>query len=213
MTAWWGLAGLLGLLGCCGLLRSHRADGAADDDPLARYPVAREPAMPNADTAHTPLMIPAITPEMLARPTPPTPPIFPGTAAPPVAASSRQAAVPQSEIIAREIPEPRPAAVEQGSSDASPAPAAQRVPAPDSRKARAASAQLKPALRQAEPETAPRQDEVPAQQPRTSAPAPAQPEPGTSHEEPPGPQARPSHGSAVRGLIGRAKRLLGRAPR
>uniref|UniRef100_UPI0018EB756D hypothetical protein n=1 Tax=Amycolatopsis sp. CA-126428 TaxID=2073158 RepID=UPI0018EB756D len=67
MTVWWGLAGLLGLLGCCGLLRSHRADGTAvEEDPLARYPAAREPATPNADAAHTPLMTPAITPEMLA---------------------------------------------------------------------------------------------------------------------------------------------------
>ncbi|UOX92632.1 hypothetical protein MUY14_19145 [Amycolatopsis sp. FBCC-B4732] len=66
MTVWWGLLGLLGLLGCCGLLRGHRAREA---DPLARYPVAREPARPNADAAHTPLMTPVVTPEMLA-PTP-----------------------------------------------------------------------------------------------------------------------------------------------
>ncbi len=93
MTVWWGLAGLLGLLGLCGLLRSHRADGTVvEDDPLARYPVAREPATPNADAAHTPLMTPAITPEMLARP----------------ALPRAEAAVPESGSIAGEIPAPRP---------------------------------------------------------------------------------------------------------
>ncbi|WP_103351350.1 hypothetical protein [Amycolatopsis sp. CA-128772] len=93
MTVWWGLAGLLGLLGCCGLLRSHRANGAIDDDPLARYPVAREPATPNADAAHTPLMTPAITPEMLAG----------GVGEP-----RPDGAVPESGTIAGEIPAPRP---------------------------------------------------------------------------------------------------------
>ncbi|MET9000189.1 hypothetical protein [Amycolatopsis sp. NPDC004169] len=74
MTVWWGLAGLLGLLGLCGLIRGHRADGTVvEDDPLARYPAAREPVLPNADAAHTPLMTPAITPEMLARPELPRP--------------------------------------------------------------------------------------------------------------------------------------------
>ncbi|MGW4065675.1 hypothetical protein ACWEGE_45825 [Amycolatopsis sp. NPDC004747] len=93
MTVWWGLAGLVGLLGLCALLRSHRADGTAvDDDPLARYPAAREPAAPNADAAHTPLMTPAITPEMLARP----------------ALPRREEAVPESGRMAGEIPAPRP---------------------------------------------------------------------------------------------------------
>lgn len=96
MTVWWGLAGLLGLLGCCGLLRSHRSAGAAvEGDPLARYPVAREPATPNADAAHTPLMTPAITPEMLAG--------HPGPAGP-----RPDAVVPESGTIAGEIPAPRP---------------------------------------------------------------------------------------------------------
>ncbi|MGV9366138.1 hypothetical protein [Amycolatopsis sp. NPDC003731] len=93
MTVWWGLAGLLGLLGLCGLIRSHRADGTAvEADPLERYPAAREPAMPNADAAHTPLMTPAITPEMLARP----------------ALPREEPAAPESGRIAGEIPSPRP---------------------------------------------------------------------------------------------------------
>ncbi|MBE1578825.1 hypothetical protein ACFORH_20355 [Amycolatopsis roodepoortensis] len=69
MTAWWGLTGLLGLLGTYGLVRiRHRADVQSEApaaDAFARYPAAREPAVPNADTAHTPLMTPAITPEMI----------------------------------------------------------------------------------------------------------------------------------------------------
>jgi hypothetical protein len=104
MTVWWGLAGLLGLLGCCGLLRSHRADEAAvpeREDPLARYPVAREPATPNADAAHTPLMTPAITPEMLA-----------GHGGP--AGPRQDAVVPESGSIAGEIPAPRPQSGEVG---------------------------------------------------------------------------------------------------
>ncbi|WP_410575359.1 hypothetical protein [Amycolatopsis sp. cmx-4-61] len=111
MTVWWGLAGLLGLLGCCGLLRGHRADGTAvEDDPLARYPVAREPATPNADAAHTPLMTPVITPEMLA-------------------ANPRHAAaaVPESGSITGEIPEPRP---ESGVEERTEAPAGAESAAP-----------------------------------------------------------------------------------
>ncbi|WP_206784933.1 hypothetical protein [Amycolatopsis sp. MtRt-6] len=89
---------MLGLLGCCGLLRSHRRDGAAiESDPLARYPAAREPATPNADAAHTPLMTPAITPEMLGRP-----------------ALPRPEEVPESGRMAGEIPAPRPQAGEAG---------------------------------------------------------------------------------------------------
>ncbi|MEV6830073.1 hypothetical protein [Amycolatopsis sp. NPDC051102] len=96
MTVWWGLAGLLGLLGCCGLLRGHRADGGAiEDDPLARYPAAREPATPNADAAHTPLMTPVITPEMLA-------------ARQGVAELQPEAALPESGRMVGEIPAPRP---------------------------------------------------------------------------------------------------------
>ncbi|WP_033262976.1 hypothetical protein [Amycolatopsis vancoresmycina] len=94
MTVWWGLAGLLGLLGCCGLVRGHRANGAIDDDPLARYPAAREPATPNADAAHTPLMTPAITPDMLA--------------ARQHAEPRREGAVPGAGRMAGEIPAPRP---------------------------------------------------------------------------------------------------------
>ncbi len=62
MTAWWGLVGLAGLPGIFGLIRA-----SARRDPLARYPTAREPAVPNADAAHTPLMTPRVTPEMLHR--------------------------------------------------------------------------------------------------------------------------------------------------
>lgn len=62
MTAWWGLVGLAGLPGIFGLIRA-----SARRDPLARYPSAREPAVPNADAAHTPLMTPRVTPEMLHR--------------------------------------------------------------------------------------------------------------------------------------------------
>ncbi|MDT8912990.1 hypothetical protein [Amycolatopsis sp. PS_44_ISF1] len=65
MTAWWGLAGLLGLIGVLGLSRLRRPEARVLGDPLARYPEAREPARPNADAAHTPLMLPRITPEML----------------------------------------------------------------------------------------------------------------------------------------------------
>jgi hypothetical protein len=67
MTALWGLAGLLGLLGIFGLVlvRRRRRERTGNGDPLARYPVAREPATPNADAAHTPLMMPAITPQMV----------------------------------------------------------------------------------------------------------------------------------------------------
>jgi hypothetical protein len=106
MTVWWGLVGLLGLLGCCGLLRSHRADGTAiEEDPLARYPVAREPATPNADAAHTPLMTPAITPEMLAaRPGP----VGQAGSRPDSAVAQPEAVVPESGSIAGEIPAPRP---------------------------------------------------------------------------------------------------------
>ncbi|MGW4395091.1 hypothetical protein ACWEHA_07360 [Amycolatopsis nivea] len=60
MSAWWGLAGLAGLPGIFGLVRA-----SARRDPLARYPAAREPAVSNADAAHTPLMTPRITPDML----------------------------------------------------------------------------------------------------------------------------------------------------
>ncbi|MFI9450534.1 hypothetical protein [Amycolatopsis sp. NPDC052450] len=72
MTAWWGLTGLLGLLGVYGLVRiRHRAGAEAEApaaDVFARYPAAQGPAVPNADTAHTPLMIPAVTPEMIRGP-------------------------------------------------------------------------------------------------------------------------------------------------
>jgi hypothetical protein len=178
MTVWWGLAGLLGLLGCCGLLRSHRA---AEDDPLARYPVAREPATPNADAAHTPLMTPAITPEMLARPRPPVAP--------------RQVnAVPEAGTIAGEIPVRRPEVAE-----ASPVP----VAAPESRRAGAGQTQLQPEHRPTAPETPPQQEKIPAPQPRAAQERP-EPEPRT--EKP----ARLSPGSVVRGLAGKAKRLLRR---
>ena len=103
MTVWWGLAGLLGLLGCCGLLRSHRAGPAVvEDDPLARYPAAREPATPNADAAHTPLMTPAITPEMLTRQGLPR----------------QDEAVPESGSMAGEIPVPRTRSGEAGEEQA-----------------------------------------------------------------------------------------------
>lgn len=62
MTAWWGLVGLAGLPGIFGLIRARMSSGR---DPLERYPVAREPAVPNADAAHTPLMTPRVTPDML----------------------------------------------------------------------------------------------------------------------------------------------------
>ncbi|MEU5263258.1 hypothetical protein [Amycolatopsis sp. NPDC021455] len=206
MTVWWGLAGLLGLLGCCGLLRSHRA---ADDDPLARYPAAREPAVPNADTAHTPLMTPAITPEMLARP---APPVAPG----------RVSAVPETGTIAGEIPPPRPGTAEPGIPAPAPAvrrvspqgsaparaPVARRVSAPASRRAGAAQVQSQPEHRPAEPETPSQQEEIPAQQPPRAAEE--QPEPGLRHEKPTEPQARPGPVSMFRGLVGKAKRLVHR---
>ncbi|OAP19958.1 hypothetical protein A4R44_09329 [Amycolatopsis sp. M39] len=62
MTAWWGLVGLAGLPGIFGLLRAR---ASTRKDPLARYPVARESAVPNVDAAHTPLMTPRVTPDML----------------------------------------------------------------------------------------------------------------------------------------------------
>jgi len=72
MTAWWGLTGLLGLLGIYGLVRiRHRAGVRAESpaaDAFARYPAAQGPAVPNADTAHTPLMTPVVTPEMISGP-------------------------------------------------------------------------------------------------------------------------------------------------
>ncbi|WP_290061963.1 hypothetical protein [Amycolatopsis solani] len=92
MVVWWGLAGLLGLLGLCGLLRGHYRGQPAREDPLARYPAAREPARPNADAAHTPLMTPAITPRMLARPPLARPPQRAPVTTPPV--TTRPAAVP-----------------------------------------------------------------------------------------------------------------------
>ncbi|WP_439381017.1 hypothetical protein [Amycolatopsis lexingtonensis] len=92
MALWWGLAGLIGLLGCCGLIRAHvRAD------PLARYPSAREPARPNADAAHTPLMTPAITPAMLARRRP----------AAGVPAVPYESSAPESGSMSGEVPAPR----------------------------------------------------------------------------------------------------------
>ncbi|MEU4253110.1 hypothetical protein AB0F15_37515 [Amycolatopsis sp. NPDC026612] len=206
MTVWWGLAGLLGLLGWCGLLRSHRADGAAvEDDPLARYPVAREPASPNADAAHTPLMTPAITPEMLAQPRPD---------------------VPESGSIAGEIPAPRPQtpgegenrevrvpAVPQGGAPpaarhegiARPQPPASAVP----RQPRHALGPAEtPGVPQArpEPETRP----VPASKPQAREPEPEpEPEPAAvRHKEIPVRRSLP--GSILHGLAGPAKRLLRR---
>lgn len=67
MTTWWGLLGLLGLLGGYGLLRLRHRTSPPAGDAFARYPAANEPAVPNADAAHTPLMNPAITPDMLDR--------------------------------------------------------------------------------------------------------------------------------------------------
>jgi hypothetical protein len=224
MTVWWGLAGLLGLLGCCGLLRSHRADGTADDDPLARYPAAREPATPNADTAHTPLMTPAVTPEMLARPAPPAPP-------------RRVSAVPESGTIAGEIPGPRPGTAEPDASpapdfrragavvpagvearpgpgapmSAAPMPAAQGRPESVSRSARAPEEEPKHARRPTEREAVPQQEETQARQPRAAAPAEERPEPASRQEKPAEPPARPSRGSMVWRLVGKAKRLLRRS--
>ena len=187
MTVWWGLAGLLGLLGCCGLLRSHRA---AEDDPLARYPVAREPARPNADAAHTPLMTPAITPEMLARPRPPVAP-------------RRVSAVPESGTIAGEIPVRRRPEV----SDVCPAPAARPVAAPESRRMGAAQTRLNPEHRPAAPETPPQQEKIPTQRPGV---AEEQPEAESRNGKPAEPKASLTPGSVVRGLAAKAKRLLRR---
>jgi hypothetical protein len=62
MNGFVGLFGLIGLVGTAGLL-SLRRKGRDVADPLANYPVARQPCLPNADVAHTPLMNPVITPE------------------------------------------------------------------------------------------------------------------------------------------------------
>ncbi len=67
MTTWWGILGLLGLLGGYGLLRIRHRSSPPAGDAFARYPAMNEPAVPNADAAHTPLMNPAITPGMLDR--------------------------------------------------------------------------------------------------------------------------------------------------
>jgi hypothetical protein len=113
MMAWWGLAGLLGLLGVFGLVlvRRRRRERTSDGDPLARYPAAREPVIPNADAAHTPLMTPAITPQMLAVPAVPAVPAVRPPARPvPVPPRPVEPAPPVSGTITGEIapdhPEP-----------------------------------------------------------------------------------------------------------
>lgn len=67
--AWWGIGGLLGLLGLVGLTRLRRRTGTASSrdtgDPFARYPSMNQHCAPNANAAHTPLMIPRVTPEMV----------------------------------------------------------------------------------------------------------------------------------------------------
>ncbi len=212
MTVWWGLAGLLGLLGCCGLLRSHRADGAAvEDDPLARYPVAREPASPNADAAHTPLMTPAITPEMLAQPRPD---------------------VPESGTIAGEIPAPRPQTVGETGNPGVRVPAVPQGGAPPAARhegiARPQTSGVPQQPRHAlgpaetprvpqtrlEPETRP----VSAPEPQAREPEPEpEPEPKVREPEPESavqhkeiPARRSLPGSILHGLAGTAKRLLRR---
>lgn len=206
MTAWWGLLGLVGLVGCVGLLRGRRAS----DDPLGRYPEAREPARPNADAAHTPLMTPAVTPEMLA------------------ARGREDGRAPDSGSVAGEIPAPRevaeprvPAAAMPGAggSPSQPkAPAAPR-PSPPERPEGAAKPELPPsresagsaparpnAKRSASPREA-------AAAPQTSAPArpDAEPEqPSQPAPTPPDSADKKSPASLLHGLVGKARRLLQR---
>ena len=204
MTVWWGLAGLLGLLGCCGLLRSHRA---AEDDPLARYPVAREPATPNADAAHTPLMTPAITPEMLARPEVPTPP-------------RREAAVPESGSIAGEIPAPRPVAPEVAapagvSAVAGRGRAAWEEKAPGGARPRAVSGRVRVAREESSAPEAVRPQPRTAETPQPPEHARSEEAPAAAPETPRVPQdasprEKPERPSIVRTFVGRAKRLLRR---
>ena len=56
----WGTLGFGGLLGLAGLTRLSRKRRSTGD-PLAKDPIAREPCLPNADSAPTPLMMPVIT--------------------------------------------------------------------------------------------------------------------------------------------------------
>jgi hypothetical protein len=90
----WGTLGLGGLLGVAGLARLGR-NRRNTGDPLANYPIAREPCLPNADAAHTPLMMPVITPEAagIAPPANFQQPV----AEPPHPSSPRHAAVPRPE--------------------------------------------------------------------------------------------------------------------
>ncbi|MEU3628834.1 hypothetical protein [Amycolatopsis coloradensis] len=123
MTAWWGLAGLLGLLGGYGLVRFRQRNDARHHEPaeevFARYPLARGPALPNADAAHTPLMTPAITPAALADQAPlRTPP--PDRERPPGPAR------PGAEL--RPLTPPRPAAAHARPPSASPDPTAHTAP-------------------------------------------------------------------------------------
>jgi hypothetical protein len=65
--AWWGIGGLVGLLGLAGLIRlwtlNRTEPFQGSGDPFAKYPSANQPCVPNADAAHTPLMLPRVTPE------------------------------------------------------------------------------------------------------------------------------------------------------
>ncbi|MGW5720092.1 hypothetical protein ACWEVP_28260 [Amycolatopsis sp. NPDC003865] len=175
MTVFWGLAGLLGLLGCVGLLRSRAVPTEAD--PLARYPQAREPARPNADAAHTPLMTPVVTPDLLGSEQPLNQrraPVRPrGREAPEPAPRSDVRARPQVQAEARAVPDlPR---------QPRHAPAAPPLPV----KSVAAPA------RAAEPRAAesragePRAAEPRAAEPRAAEPRPTEPHPVESRPEAP----------------------------
>ncbi|MEV6906021.1 hypothetical protein [Amycolatopsis sp. NPDC051071] len=117
------MAGLLGLLGVYGLVRFHQRNDARRDEPVedvfARYPLARGPALPNADAAHTPLMTPAITPAALADQAPLQTPL-PDQDRPPRPA--RPAAEPQA------LTRPGPVAAHARPPIASPVPTAHAAP-------------------------------------------------------------------------------------
>jgi hypothetical protein len=110
--AWWGIAGLGGLLGLVGVLRLRKSARTRPSreagHPFAKYPSANQPCVPNADAAHTPLMMPEITPEMVGR-VPRKQAVPSGSAAPPVPLASgspvRQAPPEETRSVA--VPEHR----------------------------------------------------------------------------------------------------------
>lgn len=229
MTAWWGLLGLVGLVGCVGLLRGRHVSG----DPLGRYPEAREPARPNADAAHTPLMTPAVTPEMLAArgrevggapdsgrvageipaPREVVEPRVPAAAMPGAGGSPSQ---PEAPAAARTSGSGRPGG--ERASSRREVPAAPRPSAPErpegaakpERSSSRESAGSAPAHPDAERSPSPREASAAS---RTSAPArpDAEPEqPSQPALEPPTSGGEKSPATLLRGLVGKARRLLQR---